>query len=76
MLALFQNGCTGIFDISRVAHGHKITINYDIVGRRGFLSWTNDRLNELQHYSADDAPDRVGFKRIETNPSHPYYGAY
>ena len=76
MLALFQNGCTGIFDTSRVAHGHKITINYDIVGRLGSLSWTNDRLNELQHYSANDAPDRGGFKRIETNPSHPYYGAY
>ena len=26
--------------------------------------------------TANDAPDRGGFKRIETNPSHPYYGAY
>ena len=33
MLATFENGCTGIFDTSRVAHGRKIEISYDIVGR-------------------------------------------
>ena len=76
MLVTFESGCTGVIDTSRVAHGHKLGISYDIVGRKGALSWTNDRLNELQFYAADDPSDRVGFKRIETNASHPYYGDF
>ena len=76
MLATFENGCTGIFDTSRVAHGRKIEISYDIVGRAGSIRWTYDRLNELQVYRASDPVDRSGFKRIETGPSHPYYGAF
>ena len=76
MLATFENGCTGIFDTSRVAHGRKIEISYDIVGRAGSIRWTYDRLNELQVYSASDPADRSGFKHIETGPSHPYYGAF
>ena len=76
MLATFENGCTGIFDTSRVAHGRKIEISYDIVGRAGSIRWTYDRLNELQVFSANDPVDRSGFKRIETGPSHPYYGAF
>ena len=76
MLATFENGCTGIFDTSRVAHGRKIEISYDIVGRAGSVRWTYDRLNELQVFSADDPVDRSGFKRVETGPSHPYYGAF
>ena len=76
MLATFENGCTGIFDTSRVAHGRKIEINYDIVGRKGSIRWTYDRLNELQFYTASDPADRNGFKRIETCPSHPYYADF
>ena len=76
MLATFENGCTGIFDTSRVAHGRKIEISYDIVGRKGSIRWTYDRLNELQFYTASDPADRNGFKRIETCPSHPYYGDF
>ena len=76
MLATFENGCTGIFDTSRVAHGRKIEISYDIVGRAGSIRWTYDRLNELQVYTAGDPADRSGFKRIETGPSHPYYGDF
>ena len=76
MLATFANGCTGIFDTSRVAHGRKFEFSYDIVGRAGSIRWTYDRLNELQVYSASDPVDRSGFKRIETGPSHPYYGAF
>ena len=76
MLATFENGCTGIFDTSRVAHGRKIEISYDIVGRAGSIRWTYDRLNELQVYTASDPVDRSGFKRIETGPSHPYYGDF
>ena len=76
MLATFENGCTGIFDTSRVAHGRKIEISYDIVGRAGSIRWTYDRLNELQVFSASDPVDRSGFKRIETGPSHPYYGDF
>jgi len=76
MIATFENGCTGIFDTSRVAHGHKADMSYDIVGRKGAIRWSNDRLNELQVYTTADPADRVGFKRIETNPAHPYYGSF
>ena len=76
MLATFENGCTGIFDTSRVAHGRKIEISYDIVGRKGSIRWTYDRLNELQFYTASDPADRNGFQRIETCPSHPYYADF
>ena len=76
MLATFENGCTGIFDTSRVAHGRKIEISFDIVGRAGSIRWTYDRLNELQYYTASDPVDRSGFQRIETGPSHPYYADF
>ena len=72
----FANGATGIMDASRVHTGKKLEIGYDIVGTKGALSWSYDRMNELQVYDASDPPDRQGFKRVEVGPSHPYYGAF
>ena len=72
----FANGATGIMDSSRVHTGTKLEIGYDIVGSKGALRWSYDRMNELQVYDASDPVDRQGFQRVEVGPSHPYYGAF
>lgn len=75
-LCRFANGATGTVDASRVATGKKTEFSYSITGSKGALSWTYDRLNELQVYAASDPVTRQGFRRIEAGPAHPSYGHF
>jgi predicted dehydrogenase len=61
--------------LSRVAAGHGNQLRLEIYGRDGSLSLDWERNNELQFYSALDAPDRQGFRRIVAGPTFPVYPA-
>jgi predicted dehydrogenase len=75
LLARFDSGALGAFELSRVAAGHGNQLRLEIYGRDGSLSFDWERNNELQFYSALDAPDRQGFRRIVAGPTFPVYPA-
>jgi predicted dehydrogenase len=76
-LARFRNGTLGSFEATRFAIGRKNGERIEINGEKGSLAFNFERMDELELYSAKDAPDRQGFKTIMvTEPVHPYMSAY
>ncbi len=73
LLARFANGAIGTLESSRIAWGRKNGLWFEITGTRGTLIYDQERLSELQLYTADDARNRQGFRRILTGPEHPDY---
>ena len=74
--AEFASGAVGQIEVSRVAHGRKMDIGFELVCERGTLALSGERLNELQIYrpSSDDAT--AGFQTIQINADHPDYGHF
>ncbi len=72
-LMRFANGCMGTIETSRIACGRKMGLSYVITGTKGTISYTQERMAELQLYLHDDDPARQGFKTILTGPLHPDY---
>ncbi|MCL2351743.1 MAG: Gfo/Idh/MocA family oxidoreductase [Firmicutes bacterium] len=74
-LAEFKNGAMGVFEATRFAAGHKNALTFEINGSNGSLKFELERMNELQYFSRDDAPDEQGFRTIgATEDTHPYIG--
>lgn len=72
-LVRFANGCMGTIESSRIACGRKMGLSYVITGTKGTLSYTQERMAELQLYLHSDPSARQGFKTILTGPEHPDY---
>lgn len=75
-LLRFANGSGGTIEASWVSTGRKMQLAYEIAGTKGSLAFTQERMNELQLYSAGQKPGREGYKTIMTDPNHPPYGAF
>jgi predicted dehydrogenase len=75
-LVSFARGCKGTMEASWVAHGRKMQIEFEVVGSRGTLFFTQERLNELQLYRVDDDGSRNGFRTILAGPQHEPYGRF
>jgi len=72
-LARFSNGAIGTFEASRVAQGHKNYNCVEVNGTEGSLIWNFERMNELELFSAGDAADAQGFRKIMCmDAAHPY----
>lgn len=72
-MATFENGATGMFEASRLATGRKNRNSFEINGSKGSIAFNLERLNELEVYLDDDAPELRGFRTIlVTEGSHPY----
>lgn len=72
-LATFANGATGVFEASRLATGRRNHNTFEINGSKGSIAFNLERLNELEVYFDDDAPDVRGFRTIlVTEGVHPY----
>jgi predicted dehydrogenase len=56
--------------------GQKMQHDFEVYGSKGSLVFTQDRLNELHFYSADDPAGRRGFRRIEAGPEHEPFGSF
>jgi predicted dehydrogenase len=67
----FEAGALGTFEVSQVATGRKNELRIELNGTRGSLAFDWERANELQYLSADDAPDRFGFRTILAGPQQP-----
>ncbi len=72
----FANGASGSIEGNWIATGRKMQHAFDVYGSKGGLSYTGERLNELQFYDISDTRGRHGFRRIEAAPDHPPYGAF
>ncbi len=67
----FDNGAVGTLRTNWVATGHKLDFGFELVGDRGTVRFSWERLNELEYYSRDDDEATVGFKRVILGPKHP-----
>ncbi len=72
----FASGATGSVEANWVATGRRMQHDFEVYGSKGALLFTQERLNELHLYRADDPPGRQGFRRIEAGPAHPPYGRF
>jgi predicted dehydrogenase len=75
-LVRFAAGCGGTVEASWVATGRTMQLAYEITGTKGSLAFTQERMNELQLYTAGQKPGREGYKTLVTDPNHPPYGAF
>jgi predicted dehydrogenase len=75
-IARFANGALGSFTASWVTPGRKMQLDFELVGTRGSLVFTQERFNELQLYAAGGKPGRDGFRTILAGPDTPPYGNF
>jgi predicted dehydrogenase len=75
-LMRFTAGASGTIETSRIATGRKLWLTYEITGTQGAVFFTQERMNEVKLYLADDPAGRQGFRTILTGPAHPHYANY
>jgi predicted dehydrogenase len=75
-LVRFARGCVGTLEASWLSRGRKMQIEFEVVGSKGALAFSQERLNELHLYTADGDASRKGFRTIVAGPEHPPYGAF
>ncbi len=73
--ALFRTdtGASGVLMVNRSAWGRKGRIALQIFGSKGSILFDQERMNELQIYSTDDAAALQGYRTILAAPSHTPY---
>lgn len=77
LIAEFDDGALGSFDVSRFAPGRKNHNTFEVNGSGGSILFDLERMNELQVFSRHDPSHVQGFKTIiATEPEHPYMGAW
>ena len=75
-LVRFTNGAMGTIETSRIACGRKMGLTYVVTGTKGAISYSQERMAELQLYRHDEPQARQGFKTLLTGPQHPDYAAF
>ena len=75
-LVRFARGCVGTLEASWLSRGRKMQIEFEVVGSKGALAFSQERLNELHLYKAEGSSSRNGFRTIVAGPEHPPYGAF
>lgn len=75
LLLRFANGAEGSVEANWAATGRTMDLSFEIVGERGAIAFSQERMNELLLWTPD-TPGREGFRRIETGPAHWPYGRF
>ncbi|MEE9250768.1 MAG: Gfo/Idh/MocA family oxidoreductase [Alphaproteobacteria bacterium] len=75
-LMRFAGGAIGTIETSRVAVGRKVWLTYEITGTKGAIFFTQERMNEVKLYLADDPAGQRGFKTVYIGPEHPHYASF
>ena len=76
MLVRFENGAVGSIESSRIAHGRKMDIGFELICERGSIAFDGERTNELSLYRADESAAVQGARTIRINGAHPDYAAF
>ena len=76
--ALFrtEGGASGVLAVNRSAWGRKGRIALQIYGSEGTILFDQERFNELEIFTTDDATDLQGFRKILAAPQHPPYDRF
>jgi len=72
----FRNGARGVMASSRVAHGRKNGLRFEVHGSKGMLALNNERMNELELYLAEGPKAERGFRTVLSGPAHPPYDRF
>jgi predicted dehydrogenase len=72
----FAAGAIGSLAASWVVPGRKMQLDFELVGTKGSLVFSAERLNELHYYAVGERPGRAGFRTIVAGPDTPPYGAF
>jgi predicted dehydrogenase len=75
LLVRFARGARGTIEANWVATGRKMQLSFEIYGSKGALAFTQERFNELLHFTRN-RNGRGGFVRIEAGPAHYPYGLF
>jgi len=75
-LARFAGGVRGTIEADWASTGRKMQLAFEVVGTRGAIAFSQERMNELHLYSAGARRGLDGFARIEAGPEHPPYGNF
>ena len=75
-LMRFTSGATGTIETSRIATGRKLWLTYEVTGTAGAVFFTQERMNEVKLYLADDPAGQQGFRTVYVGPEHPHYANY
>ncbi|WP_067341616.1 Gfo/Idh/MocA family protein [Stappia indica] len=76
VLLRFPGGLQASLLVNRSAWGRKGRIALQVFGSKGSILYDQERMNEIELYSATGDPARQGFTRILTGPAHPPYGSF
>jgi predicted dehydrogenase len=72
----FRNGARGVVASSRVAHGRKNGLKFEVHGSKGTITLDSERMNELELYLADGPTGERGFRTVLSGPLHPPYDRF
>lgn len=75
-LVELDNGASGVIALNRSAWGRKGRIFVQLFGSKGSIVYDQERMNEVQLYTADDARETQGFRTILAGPQHPPYDRF
>lgn len=71
-----ENGASGLIALNRSAWGRKGRIFVQIFGSKGTIVFDQERMNEVQLFTAEGPKDVQGFRTILTSPHHPPYDKF
>ena len=72
----FNRGCVGTIEASWLSHGRKMQIDFEVIGSKGAVAFSQEHFNELQLYKVEKDGSRNGFRTLVAGPEHPPYGAF
>lgn len=75
-LLRFASGATGSIEASWVAAGRKMTLAFEVTGRTGSIAFDQERMNQIELFTAGQPRGRAGFRTILSGPDHPHYAAF
>jgi len=75
-LLRLEGDISGTLNVSRTAWGRKGRIAIQIFGSGGSILFDQERMNELQIFTADGRQSEQGFRTILMGPVHPPYNRF
>lgn len=75
-LLRLANGASGVMVANRAAWGRKGRIAIQLYGSTGSLVYDQERMNEVELFTADGDGATRGFRRVLAGPAHPPYGKF
>lgn len=74
-LVEFDSGLKGTIELSRTIVGADARYSFEVNGTQGAVSWSFERMNELDVYGPLPSGDR-GYARVVMGPQHPDFGRF